>query len=63
MNQSCPVCAGRLSERASGCATCPMSSGCGMMCCENCGYQTVPPRSATVDFVKKLLRRFRHDPS
>jgi hypothetical protein len=34
-----------------------MNSGCEMVCCENCGYETVAPRSVVVDFVKNLFRR------
>jgi hypothetical protein len=33
-----------------------MNSGCDMICCENCGYETVAPRSATLEFLKRLLR-------
>jgi len=57
MVRRCPVCGGALSDQASGCSTCPLHSGCNMLCCENCGYRTVAPRSATVDFFKRLLRR------
>jgi hypothetical protein len=34
-----------------------MNSGCDMVCCENCGYETVAPRSVLVDFVKRLFNR------
>ncbi len=56
MTFTCPVCGGELKEHVSGCSTCPMNGGCDMMCCENCGYETVAPKSITVEFVKKLLR-------
>jgi hypothetical protein len=26
-----------------------------MLCCANCGYETVPPRSKTVEFVGRLV--------
>ncbi len=56
MTFTCPVCGGELKEHVSGCSTCPMNGGCEMMCCENCGYETVAPKSVTVDFVKRLLK-------
>jgi hypothetical protein len=28
-----------------------------MLCCENCGYETVAPQSATVNLLRRLLRR------
>ncbi len=54
---TCPICGDELREQVSGCSTCPMNSGCDMLCCENCGYETVAPRSVLVDFVKKLFHR------
>jgi len=59
MNDKCPVCGGGLTVQVTGCSTCPMSHGCGMLCCENCGYQTVPNRSAIVDRLKALFSRKR----
>jgi len=59
----CPVCGGILRERLEGCTTCPMGSGCDMLCCENCGYQTVAPRSATVEFFRRLWGRRHRRPS
>ncbi len=55
---TCPVCGGALRERQDGCTRCPVGAGCGMICCENCGYQTVAPRSATVDLVRRLWVRW-----
>jgi len=52
----CPVCGGSMKEQVAGCSTCPMGSGCDMICCENCGYETVPPRSVTIDFLKRVFR-------
>ncbi len=57
MRLSCPVCGGELREHVSGCSTCPMHSGCEMVCCENCGYETVVPRSKVIDFVRRLFQR------
>jgi len=54
---SCPVCGGVLKGHVSGCSTCPMHGGCDMLCCENCGYETVAPRSVTVDFFRRIFGR------
>ena len=54
---ACAVCGGPLSETVRGCGTCPVSSGCRMLCCANCGYQTVAPRSVIVDALARLFRR------
>jgi Fe2+ transport system protein FeoA len=35
------------------CQSCPMHSGCSLVCCPNCGYQTVDPRKS------KLVRLAR----
>lgn len=35
------------------CRSCPMHSGCSLVCCPNCGYQTVDPRKS------KLVRLAR----
>jgi hypothetical protein len=59
----CPVCGDTLRDQVTHCSTCPMHSGCDMLCCENCGYETVAPHSATVDFFRRLWRvatRARH---
>jgi hypothetical protein len=62
MRMTCPVCGGELADSVSKCAACPLHGGCAMVCCENCGYETVAPRSALVDFFKRLFgrRRNRH---
>ncbi len=39
-----------------GCGSCPMNSGCDMLCCDECGYETVKPRSVTLDFLARLFR-------
>jgi hypothetical protein len=56
---SCPVCGSVLREHLTRCSTCPMHSGCDMLCCETCGYETVAPRSVTVELFRKLWRRAR----
>lgn len=57
MHSGCPVCGGNLTEQGTRCGRCPLSGGCNMICCENCGYETVAPRSATWDLLKRLFRR------
>jgi hypothetical protein len=59
MQLMCPVCGGELRETVSGCSRCPMNGGCDMVCCDNCGYETVAPRSRVVDFVQRVLSRMR----
>jgi hypothetical protein len=34
-----------------------MNTGCDMLCCENCGYETVAPRSVVVDFFRRVFGR------
>jgi hypothetical protein len=37
--ESCPLCGGAFHASDRGCRpSCPLSSGCGMMCCPRCGY-------------------------
>ena len=57
MNPACPICGRALSEQVTTCTRCPMNRGCGMLCCENCGYQTVPNRSAVLERLKRLFAR------
>jgi len=58
---TCPMCGGVLRDHVSACGTCPVHGAlpgdCRMLCCDNCGYETVAPRSVTVDFFKRLFRR------
>lgn len=59
----CPICGGILRDHVTSCAACPLHRGdCGMLCCENCGYETVAPRSVTVEFFRRLFRRRRREP-
>ncbi|HZM16758.1 MAG TPA: hypothetical protein VFE28_12220 [Candidatus Krumholzibacteria bacterium] len=57
----CPLCGGDLHDSVGGCNSCPMHSGCAMLCCDRCGYTTVQPRSATLDFFARLFRRRRQE--
>lgn len=56
MTMPCPICGGRLLDQVTACSTCPVSSGCKMLCCDNCGYETVAPHSATLEFFKRIFR-------
>lgn len=56
MTMPCPICGGTLRDQVAGCATCPVGPGCKMLCCDRCGYETVAPHSATLEFLKRLFR-------
>jgi Fe2+ transport system protein FeoA len=44
---SCPLCGHAFDPAANaGCATCPLSGGCRIVCCPNCGHSTVDPGSS-----------------
>jgi hypothetical protein len=53
---NCPVCSTVLHAQETSCGSCPMNSGCDMLCCDNCGYETVAPHSVTVDFFRRVWR-------
>lgn len=36
-----------------------MNSGCDLLCCEKCGYESVAPKSATVELARKIVRFVR----
>jgi Fe2+ transport system protein FeoA len=41
---SCPLCGHSFDPSASpGCASCPLHSGCRIICCPSCGHSTVDP--------------------
>lgn len=41
---SCPLCGHAFDPSANaGCASCPLSRGCRIVCCPNCGHSTVDP--------------------
>lgn len=44
---SCPLCGHAFDPSANpGCASCPLNSGCRIVCCPNCGHSTVDPRES-----------------
>jgi uncharacterized protein with PIN domain len=42
------------------CSSCPMSRGCGSVCCPNCGY-SFPVESKVVNMIKKIVGRSRDE--
>ncbi len=51
----CPLCGFEYDETALDChAACPMAQGCAIVCCPNCGYQSVDESKSEL---AKLLRR------
>jgi Fe2+ transport system protein FeoA len=51
----CPLCGSAMGEAA--CSSCPLSSGCALVCCPTCGYSTVVAgESRLVRWVLHLLR-------
>jgi len=59
MQLTCPICGGELAEQVTACNSCPMNAGCDMVCCENCGYETVAPKSILVEWARRLRDRVR----
>ncbi len=57
----CPLCGFEYDETALDChAACPMAQGCAIVCCPNCGYQSVDESKSAL---AKLLRRLlKHEP-
>lgn len=52
----CALCGYQFDNAALACyGQCPLASGCHIICCPNCGYQTVDEsRSETVNLLLKL---------
>lgn len=52
----CALCGYAFDSMALAChSSCPLSAGCNIVCCPNCGYQTVDERhSGTVNLLLKL---------
>ena len=60
---ACPLCGNQFDKNAELChVSCPMAEGCRIICCPNCGYQTVDEsKSTTLTFVRGLWQRWRRD--
>jgi len=54
----CPLCGHEFDRTGEKCRACPMSAGCGVICCPKCGYGFAD-RSRLVSWLKKLLGRAR----
>ncbi len=54
----CPLCGFEYDETALDChAACPMAQGCAIVCCPNCGYQSVDEsKSALAKLLRRLLK-------
>ena len=58
-NETCPLCGTRFDAEGQGCRpSCPMSSGCKVMCCPSCGY-SFPQETGLAGRLKALLERRR----
>ncbi len=55
----CALCGFEFDERQAhnACAKCPMTKGCKLVRCPNCGYETAP----TPEWLKKIVDRRKHD--
>jgi len=52
---TCPLCGSTFQPSGQeACAACPLHGGCGMVCCPNCGYTMLAPRSTLL--AHKLAR-------
>ncbi len=57
--ETCPLCGVTFDAEGQGCRpSCPMASGCRVVCCPACGY-SVPQESGVAGGLRKLLDRFR----
>lgn len=58
---TCPICAFVFDPGANAsCPTCPLNSGCTLVCCPNCGHDTVDPaRSTAVQLGARIGRLLR----
>ena len=55
--QICPMCGAAVGAGAEACESCPISSGCEVLCCPRCGYRFVE-RSVIWEFFRSLASRF-----
>jgi Fe2+ transport system protein FeoA len=61
----CALCGYEFDEQALAChSQCPMSAGCAILCCPNCGYQVVDESKAWgASLIKRALSRLRRTPA
>ena len=57
----CSLCGYEFDEKSLAChSQCPMSDGCAIICCPNCGYQVVDDSKAMgVSILRKMLSRWK----
>ncbi|MFQ6058327.1 MAG: hypothetical protein ACE5MB_05515 [Anaerolineae bacterium] len=55
----CPLCGYEFDEQQMACRTnCPLNRDCNLICCPNCGYQTVDEsRSKTAAWLRRVLKK------
>lgn len=56
----CPLCSFRFTHGHQACPACPLSSGCDLVTCPNCGYG-FPRSSRLVSWIRKIAARRRPD--
>ena len=53
----CPLCGHEYDEHAAAChATCPMNQSCTLLCCPQCGYQTVDESKTAAGWLRRLWK-------
>lgn len=52
----CDLCGCRFTHGEQVCGRCPMSAGCELIACPNCGY-SVPRHSSLLGLLRRILRR------
>lgn len=55
---TCALCGDRFTHGGQVCGTCPLTAGCDIVKCPNCGYQ-FPRSSRTVEWFRRLFERWR----
>ncbi|MGE5277509.1 MAG: hypothetical protein ACM3SU_10985 [Acidobacteriota bacterium] len=55
---TCPLCGCRFEHGGRACGSCPMSTGCDLVKCPNCGFQ-FPRASRIVAWLRRIGARIR----
>lgn len=53
---TCTLCGARFTHDGLSCSACPLSAGCAVVRCPNCGFQT-PRSSRLLDWGRRLFSR------